>query len=404
MAEPRQPFVTILALCALLVVSLAVAVPGLVGAAPHEPEHSHHTTDHGGYYSQDNLLNYTVYLYTDPTNPTAPDHPHDPSVEEVSKWAEIVIPHGGIEDDRRAWVNVSRSFTFQEGSCDFEDANFFGKEAGGQGNPPSNGTGGLEAQQSGAYNGSDYGSLTESVNTTGLTVERGFRRSNAWDQYRAITEPHGGVETWALTDAKPNYFIQHTFLPYFSPDRAAGDPDRQEFNLSNWDRVIVDRSNCYENPTTPGWYREAIYSEAYFSDSGDSPQTATALESNNRTIGYSHWVYICNCTSYDNAVDLIGAPPGWNFGDVTTPAPATPTPSPTPTVTPSATSTATPMPTATPTATPTLEATLSPTPTGPPGTETPTRPTTPSGGQPGFGTFAAAIGLLGAAVLALRRN
>lgn len=416
---PRDPLSTgsILAWCVVLVVSITVAAPGLVGAAPHTPEHSHHTEDHGGYYSQNHLLNYTIYLYSDSTNPQAPANPHAPDANQVSKWLEIIIPIGGIEDDRRAWVNVSRSFGFQAGACELDDLKFFGREVASEGNPPSNGTGGASAWQSGTYNEEDYDSLVDSVNLTKLTTYRGFQGTKAWKHYRIITEPHGGHEKWALTDAKENYFIQHTYLPFFSPKRAEDDTTRLEYNLTNWDRALVDQTNCYTNPSTPGWYRGVSYSESYFSDSGDSPQTATPLESNNKTIGYSHWVYVCECESYDAAVSTIGAPPGWNFGDGGTPTPtdggtptataatATATPTPTPTQTATATAaagdmgaTATPTPGATPTPSPTA--------TEGPGTDTPPRPSTPGGGteQPGFGVAVALVALIGAMLLARRRS
>jgi len=104
-----------------------------------------------------------------------------------------------------------------------------------------------------------------------------------------------------------------------------------------------------------------------------------------------------------NGDDGADAEPGESFSEtVTVDAPRpTATETPTPTTTPRPTATETPTPTTTPTATET------PTPTATPiamGTSTATPSPTPTSNQPGFGAALALIALIGAALLAARRN
>lgn len=190
----------------------------------------------------------------------------------------------------------------------------------------------------------------------------------------------------------------------------------QHIHLNHSDEAVAKVANCLNNPDAPGWYRWFGYTNGT-SWEGEYLEGAT----------YSHWYYLCECASYDDAVATIGPAPStgeedertdyfphdgepgrpqgpfnntvdrsnWNGSAGT----ATPTETVTPTATVTATPTATETPEETPTTTPT-RTTTDATDTAPTRTVTPTTATAADG--PGFGTGVAFVALLGAALLARR--
>lgn len=162
------------------------------------------------------------------------------------------------------------------------------------------------------------------------------------------------------------------------------------------DQFVAHQTGCYQNPDEAGWYR--VFGWMNGTDHAGEHRRAEL---------YSHYFYICDCESYDDAVDQMGPPPSQaqatptpTATTTTTSEPATPGGPQTATATPDGGSvTASPTDdggTAQPTAT-----TEAPGTSAPAGTDTPT-PT--AGGGPGFTAIAAVLGLLVAAVVGLRRR
>lgn len=186
------------------------------------------------------------------------------------------------------------------------------------------------------------------------------------------------------------------------------------------DQFVSHTTDCFENPDSAGWYQ--MYSKINGTTDG------TRIRSD----GYSHYFYVCDCSSEAQARRTLGPPPS---AATPTPTPtATATPTRTATLTPTATAGPTPTPTASPggtqspsptrtstaaaTATPTGTRTVTPTPTAPASTgdgdaasPTPTAPDwdayypeTPTVGRgPGFGAPLALVALAGAVLAARRR-
>ncbi|WP_286670839.1 PGF-CTERM sorting domain-containing protein [Halorarius litoreus] len=195
-------------------------------------------------------------------------------------------------------------------------------------------------------------------------------------------------------------------------------------NLARGDEFVSVTTNCFDNPSEPGWYQ--IHSSIGGTAPNGSYVEATDI---------SHYFYVCECANEKQARQQLGPPPS-----AATPTPTaspTPTAEPTPTRTPPAEGT--PFPSPTPTATP-KQSTPTPVPataesaasTSAPdsgsggsagasdggsgataaGSPTPTsedwasyvRETPTVGSGPGFGGVVALAALVAAALLALRRR
>jgi hypothetical protein len=249
-------------------------------------------------------------------------------------------------------------------------------------------------------------------------------------------------------------FNEHAiFVNFFGPDSLAGSPVR--YNAV--DQIVAVQQDCYEMPSEPGWYQiqARINGTGYNGNYIDSKDQGTIR---------SHYFYICDCQSEQEAREKLGPPPSDDGGSggtggggsestatpTATPE-ATPTPTetsgggggssestPTATATPEATASATATPTATVTATATeassggsgdgdggaggggagqtatVTATASATADANTGGSGATQqnqqgagqaPATPTAGSgPGFGLVAALGGVLAAALLAFRRD
>jgi len=185
-------------------------------------------------------------------------------------------------------------------------------------------------------------------------------------------------------------------IEFITPDDPVGEP----VNFEAVDQFVGHQTDCYGNPDEPGWYQ--LYSKI----------NGTTYDGDHREFpGRSHYFYICECDSYDEAVETLGPPPS-REGEVTLTATATATAEPTPTRTPPSEGTPFPSPTPSPTSTATVEPTPTRTqtdtatagPSTPTATDTPAAwaANTPASG-PGFGIVVALATLLAAALLARRR-
>jgi hypothetical protein len=247
----------------------------------------------------------------------------------------------------------------------------------------------------------------------------------------------------SLLTAYKSYTSEENFIDivYYRESQLAGEPVRGSVH----DQIVAAQSNCYDNPSEPGWYRI----NGTITGHVDSDDSGTDTDYKIRDL--SQWVYVCDCDSRAQAREKLGPPPSEGGGDPGT-ATATATPVETATATPESggegADTATATPTQTPTATPTpasgggsgsttATATATPTPTatgggGTGGTATATAtaagngsgstatPTATVGGDtdsssgdnqtptagsgPGFGVLAALLGGLLTAALTLRRR
>lgn len=164
-------------------------------------------------------------------------------------------------------------------------------------------------------------------------------------------------------------------------------------NLDDGDEFVVSVETCIWNPEKPGWYQM------------QATITGRTPDGDEKSVSFdSHYFYICDCDSEQEAYSKLGAPPSER---TSTP---TPTPTETATATPTPTATATPTPTATATATATSEttatdvATATRTATPEPTDEESSARTTPTAGSgSGFGPLAALVASSATIGLWLRR-
>lgn len=168
------------------------------------------------------------------------------------------------------------------------------------------------------------------------------------------------------------------------------------------DQIVAEVQDCYKNPDEPGWYQMYGWSNGT-TDDGKEVKVSVV----------SHYFYICNCTSRQQAVNELGPPPsaeggGGGGGNGTGNGTATPTPtaSPTPGGNVTGTGTGTATPTATQTTTgedTTTETTTTAGGGGGGGAGTPTASPTDEG-MPGFGAIVAIAAVLAAAAAVARRG
>lgn len=193
-------------------------------------------------------------------------------------------------------------------------------------------------------------------------------------------------------------YRMRSWIDFWEDEDFGGDATR----FDPGDEGIIALRDCVRGPSLPGWYR------GWGTVNGTNPETGEEV-----TIrAFSNWNYVCECDSYDEAVETIGAPPagytvergqtsgGGDEGASTPTATASPTP------------TATTAPTTeddTATATRTPAASVTDTVDSPPATEgtppttaDPTDAGTTDGNGPGPGVVTGMLGLLGAALLARR--
>lgn len=208
---------------------------------------------------------------------------------------------------------------------------------------------------------------------------------------------------------------------FFEPGDLAGDT----VHLNESDQIVVKWDSCLTVTNDPGWYQASGLLNG-----------TTWSGKFSEGVNNSHYFWVCNCSSEQEAKQKLGPKPSSSGGQQqqgtpssqSTPTQSTATPQGTPTPTPQATPTPKGTPTPTPQATPTSQGTPTATPgggqstptatpqSGADGTQTTagggggaaaqaTSPGTPTtAGGPGFGAVLSIVALLGSALLALRRT
>jgi hypothetical protein len=270
---------------------------------------------------------------------------------------------------------------------------------------------------------------------------------------RGNDDPGTETDESLLSAYQKIIFEEHQItVKFYEEEKLAGGP----VSVAPEDQIVARGDNCIQTPSEPGWYR--IDGKINGSTNGDT----TADFSQSTT---SHYVYVCDCSSRADAEQQLGPPPGQGGSGTdegTDGGSSTATPTPTATATPTPDSggdsgertTATATPTTTPTPTPTATvtrtdaggsssggdgsgettetatttatttatatsgggggsggsgsgsgaATATATAAGGGGSGGPGPATPTVGAGPGFGAVATLGGLLGAALLALRRD
>jgi len=225
--------------------------------------------------------------------------------------------------------------------------------------------------------------------------------TDARDRYEAELGEYGDLTTtdWA--------YVERLQVDWYAPDDF-GAP----LEIYRGDRFVSAQRDCIDNPDAAGWYRFAAVNEGEF-------ENGTEVRQERPT--FSHWFYVCDCASREEAVETLGPPPSEREASTPTPtatssgdAGANPaaggeTPGDTAAADTSATTAATPIdrPAA---------RTATSTPTATPGAATPTPEPTPTAGWDrrvvetptaaegtGF-TPAVAVVAVAAVVVALRRR
>lgn len=96
-------------------------------------------------------------------------------------------------------------------------------------------------------------------------------------------------------------------------DDPGGNFGEEPVHLNVTDQFITHMSDCRGNPDQPGWYQITGTVNGTAWSGGHAEYTTT-----------SHYFYICNCKSYDEAEQKLGPPPS-RQGEATTTASETPT-------------------------------------------------------------------------------
>ena len=91
-----------------------------------------------------------------------------------------------------------------------------------------------------------------------------------------------------------------TTYDFYEPNSFEG----QSIYFNSDDQIVAQLANCYTNPQSPGWYR--FWGHINGTRDGKTYQQTSKYRETN---SYSHWWYICDCESYDAAVNKIGQPP-----------------------------------------------------------------------------------------------
>jgi PGF-CTERM protein len=337
----------------LVVLSLAVAVSlgavgvvsvgatsqgGLAGDQPH-----YHPNNNG------NVLNMRV------SN-------HLPGNDTTSRYYETVA--GGADDSfyrtrdgRKRWFILRKviSFTPWADDCQLGNLESIGLD-------PDNSH---EGQPQG---GEDEESVLQYVESSGNTYYN--------DEARKIKR-NMGIGGVPVSGPNTDFdYIQGGGATTFN----TGDSAAASLNYTSPARVWVLQDGCFANPTEAGWYRQIVVDTIKKTAPGED-RLHDNITIDGQPSYASNWVYICDCDSFDEAVETVGPPPEPNSYEKNWST------TPTPTRAPSGTDT--PEPTETATATEGQEtATATPTPT--------------DTGQPGFGAVAALLALTAAALLARR--
>ncbi|WP_255149933.1 hypothetical protein [Halorarius halobius] len=137
-------------------------------------------------------------------------------------------------------------------------------------------------------------------------------------------------------NSKPNA-IQ---IAYYKEDALAGGPVR----INVEDQIVAAQTACYDNPEQSGWYRV---------DGMINGSTKMDTQTDYTIQAATQWIYVCDCSSREEARQTLGPPPGADSGSSggssTPDSTATPSATATPTPTPDAGSSTTPASSDTPT-------------------------------------------------------
>lgn len=199
-----------------------------------------------------------------------------------------------------------------------------------------------------------------------------------------------------------NFGEDSQWMELFTSDDSIGEP----IHYNATDQFVAHQLDCYTNPDVEGWYRMEGWGNG----------TAWDGEFDEARL-YSHWFWIGDYDSDEEAREALGPPPSEQATPTPTPEPTlTPTPTPTPdnaTETPTpddetddATATPTPEPTATaePTASPTREPTATPTSEEDDDAEAAGAEADDEAEGAGFGALSALAALLGSFLVLRRRG
>jgi hypothetical protein len=91
----------------------------------------------------------------------------------------------------------------------------------------------------------------------------------------------------------------YIMVELYKEEDIGGDP----LHLNYTDQVVVVLDECFTVPDEPGWYRVGSYMNGTLWEGG-------FLEG----AGYSHYTYVCDCESREEAVEVLGRPPVEGYG------------------------------------------------------------------------------------------
>jgi len=275
-----------------------------------------------------------------------------PGATEVSMWSSTISQFPERYEDETYEGNISLVWTpLVTSPCQFENLEEFGIDRGNT-NPN------WQTDES-AIPYTTNGSYTE----TGVEEYQDETSTTDWD------------------------YVEKVNIYWNNPN----DTTSPNLQMNDGDQFIAKQDSCYALPDEAGWYRDRQEARGVLGDRTPKEYVTDSY--------YSHWYYICDCESYDEAIETIGPPPS-EGGESTTQTPSNDEAQPTPTATMTATpsdegSTATATATETATATSQVDETTEPTDRG----------SESSGGDgPGFGIIATLMAALAAALIARRHN
>jgi len=127
---------------------------------------------------------------------------------------------------------------------------------------------------------------------------------------RGNDDPGTQTDESLLSAYKSISFEKHQItVKFYKEEQLAGGP----VGVKTGDQIVARGDNCIQNPSKPGWYQ--ISGKINGSTNGD-----TTTDFSQSTT--SHYIYVCDCESRQEAEEKLGPPPGSDGGGEPT---ATPT-------------------------------------------------------------------------------
>lgn len=146
------------------------------------------------------------------------------------------------------------------------------------------------------------------------------QKTEAFGIDRGNDDPGTQTDESLLTAYKNIDFRSNSIVvEFYKEDALAGQPKA----INTEDQIVARGVDCYDNPDEAGWYQvQGMVNGS--TKASDSPETDYTISTK------THYIYVCDCDSRQEAVDKLGPPPSEQSsdgsGDGTPTAESTPEP------------------------------------------------------------------------------